>query len=39
NNAGFMAKAPEAVIEKIKGQAEREREKIALIKAAIAAFD
>ena len=39
NNAGFMAKAPEAVIEKIKGQAQREREKIALIKAAIEALD
>ena len=35
NNPGFMGKAPAAVIEKIKGQAEREREKIALIKAAI----
>jgi valyl-tRNA synthetase len=35
NNQGFMSKAPAAVIEKIKGQAEREREKIALIKAAI----
>ena len=38
NNAGFMAKAPEAVVEKIKGQAQREREKIALIKAAIEAL-
>ena len=39
NNAGFMAKAPQAVIEKIEGQAQREREKIALIKAAIADLD
>ena len=37
-NAGFMAKAPEAVVEKIKMQAQREREKIALIKAAIEAL-
>ncbi|MEE3449349.1 MAG: valine--tRNA ligase [Acutalibacteraceae bacterium] len=35
NNAGFMAKAPEKVIEKIKSQAEKEREKIAMITAAI----
>lgn len=35
NNQGFMSKAPAAVIEKIKMQAQREREKIALIKAAI----
>jgi len=35
NNQGFMSKAPAAVIEKIKNQAEREREKIELIKAAI----
>ncbi len=35
NNPGFMGKAPAAVIEKIKNQAEREREKLALIKAAI----
>lgn len=34
NNPGFMSKAPEKVIEKIKGQAEKEREKIALIHAA-----
>lgn len=39
NNAGFMSKAPAAVVEKIKGQAQREREKIALIKAAIEALD
>ncbi len=38
NNAGFMAKAPAAVVEKIKGQAEREREKLQLIKAAIDAL-
>ena len=35
SNPGFMGKAPAAVIEKIKNQAQREREKIALIKAAI----
>ena len=35
NNEGFMNKAPAAVIEKIKMQAQREKEKIALIKAAI----
>ena len=35
NNPGFMGKAPAHVIEKIKNQAQREREKIALIKAAI----
>ena len=35
SNPGFMGKAPAAVIEKIKNQTEREREKIALIKAAI----
>ena len=34
-NEGFMSKAPQAVIEKIKMQAQREKEKIALIKAAI----
>ncbi len=39
NNPGFMSKAPEKVIEKIKGQAEKEREKIALIDAAIAALE
>ena len=36
NNPGFMGKAPAAVIEKIKNQAEKEREKISLIEAAIA---
>ena len=38
NNQGFVAKAPEAVIEKVRGQAAREREKIAMIEAAIAAL-
>ena len=38
NNPGFMSKAPEEVIEKIKGQAEKEREKIALIHAAMDAL-
>lgn len=38
NNLGFMSKAPEKVIEKIKGQAEKEREKIALIHAAMDAL-
>lgn len=38
NNSGFMSKAPEKVIEKIKGQAEKEREKIALIHAAMDAL-
>ena len=37
-NAGFMAKAPEAVVEKIKSQAAREREQLALIEAAINAL-
>ena len=35
NNPGFMSKAPEKVIEKIKGQRDREREKAAMIEAAI----
>lgn len=35
NNEGFMSKAPEAVINKIRAQAEREREKLSLIEAAI----
>jgi valyl-tRNA synthetase len=39
NNQGFMSKAPEKVIEKIKGQAEKEREKISLIKTAIDALN
>ena len=38
NNQGFVAKAPEAVIEKVKGQAAKEREQIALIEAAIDAL-
>jgi valyl-tRNA synthetase len=38
NNQGFVAKAPEAVIEKVKGQAAKEREQIALIQAAIDAL-
>ena len=38
NNAGFVSKAPEAVIEKVKGQAAKEREQIALITAAIDAL-
>lgn len=38
NNPGFMSKAPEKVIEKIKGQAEKEKEKIALIHAAMDAL-
>ncbi|MGN0454858.1 MAG: valine--tRNA ligase [Ruminococcus sp.] len=39
NNQGFVSKAPAQVIEKVKGQAEKEREKIALIKAAIEALN
>ncbi len=35
NNEGFMSKAPEKVIEKIKAQRDREREKVAMIEAAI----
>ena len=38
NNAGFMAKAPAAVVDKIRMQAEKEREKIALIKNAMEAL-
>ncbi|MBE6737439.1 MAG: valine--tRNA ligase [Ruminococcaceae bacterium] len=38
NNAGFMSKAPEAVVEKIKAQATREREQLSLIQAAIDAL-
>ena len=38
NNQGFVAKAPADVIEKVKGQAAKEREQIALIEAAIAAL-
>ncbi len=39
NNQGFVAKAPAAVVEKVKGQAEKEREQIAMIKAAIEALN
>ena len=39
NNQGFVSKAPAAVIEKVKGQAAKERAKIALIKAAIDALN
>lgn len=35
NNQGFVSKAPQKVVDKVKQQAEREREKIALIKTAI----
>ena len=38
NNAGFMSKAPEKVIEKIRSQAAKEQEKIAMINAAIEAL-
>lgn len=38
NNQGFVSKAPAAVIEKVKGQAVKEREQIALIEAAIEAL-
>ena len=38
NNQGFIAKAPANVIEKVKQQATKEREKIAMIKAAISAL-
>ncbi len=38
NNQGFVAKAPEAVVEKVKGQAAKEKEQIALIQAAIDAL-
>ena len=38
NNQGFVSKAPAAVVEKVKGQAEKEREQIALIQAAIDAL-
>ncbi len=36
SNPGFMAKAPEKVIEKIRSQRDREQEKVAMIEAAIA---
>ena len=38
NNQGFIGKAPANVVEKVKMQAEKEREKIAMIKAAIDAL-
>ena len=38
SNQGFITKAPAAVVDKIRVQAERGREKIALIEAAIAQF-
>ena len=38
NNKGFVSKAPAAVVEGVRKQAEKEREKIALIEAAIAAL-
>lgn len=38
NNPGFMGKAPEKVIEKIRNQAAKEQEKIAMINAAIEAL-
>ncbi len=38
NNQGFLAKAPESVVEGVKANAKREREKIALIEAAINAL-
>lgn len=39
SNPGFISKAPQSVIETVKGQAEREREKIAMIEAAISALE
>ena len=38
NKQGFVAKAPADVIEKVQGQAAKEREQIALIEAAINAL-
>ncbi len=38
NNEGFMSKAPEKVIEKIRAQAAKDQEKIAMINAAIEAL-
>ena len=37
-NAGFVSKAPAAVVEKVKAQAQKEREQIEMIKAAIDAL-
>lgn len=39
NNQGFVSKAPAAVIEKVKVQAAKEREQIAMIEAAIEALN
>ena len=39
NNQGFVSKAPAAVVEGVKQQAAKEREKIAMIEAAIAALN
>ena len=38
NNQGFISKAPANVVEGVRKQAEKEREKIAMIEAAIAAL-
>lgn len=38
NNEGFVSKAPEKVVENVRQQAKREREKIAMIEAAITAL-
>ena len=37
-NQNFVSKAPAAVVDKVRDQAEKEREKIAMIEAAIAAL-
>ncbi len=37
-NQGFVSKAPAAVVEGVRKQAEKEREQLALIEAAIAAL-
>ena len=38
-NEGFVSKAPAAVVDKVKAQAEKEKEQIAMIKAAIKALN
>ena len=38
NNQGFVSKAPAAVVDKVREQAQKEREKIAMIQAAIDAL-
>ncbi len=38
-NEGFVSKAPAAVVDKVKAQAEKEKEQIAMIKAAIEALN